>query len=346
MIKIIIIQFCFNNYQEPIMNQQMLCLAILTFFLGLCSLYYQNISHSNSQSKRNATTITTISDDYNSSITVNVPTKRIVAISSSDSELLLALGIEPVGLVNSKELPNSVQKEINKRNVMNTAITPNIEKIIQSDPDLLLGVNLPFQTAAKPIFQANNIPAIFHVSNSLNDSFNHILTVGYITGYTEKAQSLVTHYQKVLKDIQSKHKDTPKKKIIIVFGSPTSYQLATSNTYIGDLFKQIGAENAADQFILNKNNPSQYNDIMSGFIPLNLETMALLDCDEVYLVVYGNSKHEIDNFKNAFRTPAWNNIPAVQKGNFKVLPSNLFTFVTTARMDEVMWAAEKVLYEK
>ena len=54
---------------------------------------------------------------------------RVVSISSADSELLIALGVSPVGVVNSRELPVEVQAKIAQYPNMNSAVSPSIERI-------------------------------------------------------------------------------------------------------------------------------------------------------------------------------------------------------------------------
>jgi len=110
---------------------------------------------------------------------------------------------------------------------------------------------------------------------------------------------------------------------------------------VGDIFQRLGAKNVADVYL-----PQDVSEnALDGYIPLNLETMAVLDCDKVILINHGSSgEKDIAAFKKAFKTPAWQNVPAVANGNIEVLPGPLFASVPTARMDQVLLYAEKVLY--
>ena len=53
-----------------------------------------------------------IEDDTKQIVSLPSVASRVVSISSADSELLIALGVSPVGVVNSRELPAEVQAKI------------------------------------------------------------------------------------------------------------------------------------------------------------------------------------------------------------------------------------------
>ena len=224
---------------------------------------------------------------------------------------------------------------------MNSAVSPSIERIIMSDPNLVIGIAMPFQTALRKAFNENHIPSFYHLSSNYDDIMDHIRHVGAMTGHDREAAALVQKYNDILTEIIQRHKDESAPRVLIVFGTPTSYQLASSKTYVGDIFQRLGAKNVADVYL-----PQDVSEnALDGYIPLNLETMAVLDCDKVILINHGSSgEKDIAAFKKAFKTPAWQNVPAIANGNIEVLPGPLFASVPTARMDQVLLYAEKVLY--
>lgn len=282
-----------------------------------------------------------IEDDTKQIVSLPSVASRVVSISSADSELLIALGVSPVGVVNSRELPADVQAKIAQYPNMNSAVSPSIERIIMSDPNLVIGIAMPFQTALRKAFNANHIPSFYHLSSNYDGIMDHIRHVGIMTGHDREAAALVQKYNDILTEIIERHKDESAPRVLIVFGTPTSYQLASSKTYVGDIFQRLGVKNVADVYL-----PQDVSEnALDGYIPLNLETMAVLDCDKVILINHGsNGEKDIAAFKKAFKTPAWQNVPAVANGNIEVLPGPLFASVPTARMDQVLLYAEKVLY--
>lgn len=322
-----------------IINRPLACLLGITAFIGVCTCIIQGESRGVSSYGADAIRI---EDDTKEIVSLPVTAKRVVSISSADSELLIALGVNPVGVVNSKELPVDVQEKINQYPSMNSAVSPSIEKIIMADPNLVIGIAMPFQTALRKAFNENHIPSFYHLSANYDGINQHILHVGTMTGHTIEAQTLVKKYDDTLHEILQRHNNENKPRVLIVFGTPTSYQLASSKTYVGDIFKRLGADNVADVYLPE----TADEETLDGYIPLNLETMAVLDCDKVILLNHGSTGEEdIQVFKKAFKTPAWQNVPAIKNEHIAVLPSSLFSTVPTARMDQVLLYAEKVLYE-
>lgn len=320
-------------------NKPLACLLGITVVIGICTCIIQGES-------RGITSYVSdgikIEDDTKQTVFLPDVAERVVSISSADSELLIALGVNPVGVVNSKELPVDVQHKINRYPSMNSAVSPSVEKIIMADPNLVIGIAMPFQTALRKAFNENHIPSFYHLSANYDGINRHILNVGTMTGHTQEARALVQKYDDTLQAIVQRHNDDHKPRILIVFGTPTSYQLASSKTYVGDIFKRLGADNVADVYLTKNAN----EETLDGYIPLNLETMAILDCDKVILLNHGSAGEEdITAFKKAFKTPAWQNVPAIKNEHIAVLPGSLFSTVPTARMDQVLLYAEKVLYE-
>lgn len=320
-------------------NKPLACLLGITVVIGICTCIIQGES-------RGITSYVSdgikIEDDTKQTVFLPDVAERVVSISSADSELLIALGVNPVGVVNSKELPVDVQNKINRYPNMNSAVSPSIEKIIMADPNLVIGIAMPFQTVLRKAFNENHIPSFYHLSANYDGINRHILNVGTMTGHTQEARALVQKYDDTLQAIVQRHNDDHKPRILIVFGTPTSYQLASSKTYVGDIFKRLGADNVADVYLTKNAN----EETLDGYIPLNLETMAILDCDKVILLNHGSAGEEdITAFKKAFKTPAWQNVPAIKNEHIAVLPGSLFSTVPTARMDQVLLYAEKVLYE-
>lgn len=322
-----------------IINRPLLCLLGVTAVIGVCTCIVQGESRS---VKSYVSDGIKIEDDTKEIVYLPDVAERVVSISSADSELLIALGVNPVGVVNSKELPADVQDKINQYPSMNSAVSPSIEKIIMADPNLVIGIAMPFQTALRKAFNENHIPSFYHLSANYDGIKQHIMHVGTMTGHTEEAQALVQKYDDTLQAIIHRHNNESKPRILIVFGTPTSYQLASSKTYVGDIFKRLGADNVADVYLPE----TADEETLDGYIPLNLETMAVLDCDKVILLNHGSTGEEdIQAFKKAFKTPAWQSIPAIKNEHIAVLPGSLFSTVPTARMDRVLLYAEKVLYE-
>ncbi|MFR1902820.1 MAG: hypothetical protein ACLSXY_01715 [Veillonella sp.] len=65
---------------------------------------------------------------------------------------------------------------------MNSAVSPSIERIIMSDPNLVIGIAMPFQTALRKAFNAIIFLALPLILN-YDDIMDHIRHVGTMTGH-------------------------------------------------------------------------------------------------------------------------------------------------------------------
>lgn len=311
----------------------------------------------------------TVVDTTDTTVSIKKAAKRVVTLTGADSELLLKLGKKPVGVVVSDSTPEFVKKDLEKIPNMGKVVGPSLELILDQKPDLIIGSGMSFQTKMRKSFSKEGIPAYFHVARSYDDVMKQILDIGELTGQEKEAKELVESYKNKLNEIKERHKNEPKERILIVFGTPVSYYLATSNTYVGDVFRLIGAKNEADEFLVigdikddgnlekavderskekradDKVKSGEAAKVTNGFVALNVETMAQLNPDRVFIVMHGQGKNVEEKFKNAFKSSVWRNIPAIKNGNIEILPAELFSTIPTARIDKVLEYLEGALYE-
>lgn len=333
------------------MNKKIFTLFLLLIAIACGSYFVQQ--HAPDKIIASAGQISVV-DGINEKVSLPKAAQSVVSMTAGDSELLDKLGVEPKGVVLSRDLPKDVMKKLSKYPNMGSTTGPSVERILQAKPDLVIGVAMPFQTTLRKTFSENGIPSYYHIAHSYDEIMKQITDIGKLTGKNKEAEALVSSYDANLKSIQERVKDKKKPRIIVVFGTPVSYQLATSETFVGDIFKKLGAINVADQYIKSNNHKTASEkdkenvaaSMMEGFIPLNLETMSVLDADMVLIVMHGSSEGAAEAFKKAFRSPAWKNIPAIRDGKVYVLPGELFAFVPTARMNAVLNYGEEILYGK
>ncbi len=120
-----------------IINKPLLCLLGIVAVVGS---FTTGISFEGKREVFSEAGAIQIEDDTKQIVSLPSVASRVVSISSADSELLIALGVSPVGVVNSRELPAEVQAKIAQYPNMNSAVSPSIERIIMSDPNLVIGI--------------------------------------------------------------------------------------------------------------------------------------------------------------------------------------------------------------
>lgn len=185
----------------------------------------------------------TVTDDLGREITIYAEPRRIISLAPSNTEILFALGLgdRVVGVTNYCDYPPEAQQ----KEKIGGPWTPDIEKIVALQPDLILaaGVN--------PIQVIDNLAGlgltVFGIeATDLNDLLNDISTVGLITNRQTEAQALVTEMQERIEAVTTKTAGlSPQQKprtMHIMWHEPlwTSGQ----GTFIHDLIEKAGGVNA------------------------------------------------------------------------------------------------------
>jgi iron complex transport system substrate-binding protein len=138
--------------------------------------------------------------------------QRIVCLTTETVEVLYLLGEQEriVGISGFTTRPPIARKEKPKISGFTSA---NIDKILALDPDLVLCFsNLQADIAAALIKAGCQL----HVFNqrSLAETLQMILTVGDLTGASDKAQVLVAHYQSLLDTARAQSAAWSRKPIV------------------------------------------------------------------------------------------------------------------------------------
>ncbi|EAB7982301.1 ABC transporter substrate-binding protein, partial [Salmonella enterica subsp. enterica] len=89
-----------------IINKPLLCLLGIVAVVGTFTTV---ISFESKREVFSEAGAVQIEDDTKQIVSLPSVASRVVSISSADSELLITLGVSPVGVVNSRELPKDVQ---------------------------------------------------------------------------------------------------------------------------------------------------------------------------------------------------------------------------------------------
>ena len=179
-------------------------------------------------------------DDLGRLVAINGTPQRIISLAPSNTEILFALclGDKVVGVTDWCDYPPEAQ-EIEK--VMGYS-TPNIEKIIALNPDLILA------GYGNPIEVVNTLDGlgltVFGIKTTdLDDLLNDIKTVGEITDKEVEAQALTSEMASKIKavtDVTSELEQRPR-VFYIIWNDPL--QTAGSGTFIHELIEKGGGVN-------------------------------------------------------------------------------------------------------
>jgi len=163
---------------------------------------------------------------------------RIVSLSPTATESLFAIGAGPqvVAVDDQSDYPKRAPR------TSLSGYTPNVEAIAGYRPDLVvlsddandvvaglgkLGIRVLLQPAAK----------------NLGEAYAEIRQLGAVTGHRRGAAKVVTAMKKTIAKVV---KSTPKRRFSVYHELTPDFYSATSNTFIGRIYKLFGLRNIAD----------------------------------------------------------------------------------------------------
>ena len=184
----------------------------------------------------------TVTDDLGRQITIMAEPMRIISLAPSNTEILFALnlGDRIVGVTNYCNYPpEALYKER-----IGGPWTPNIEKIVALQPDLILAAGVNPISVIETL--ENMGLTVFGIEASdLNDVLNDIQKVGLITNREDEANVLIQEMAERIEAITSKTAGlSPQQKprtIHIMWHDPV--WTSGRGTFIHDLIEKAGGVN-------------------------------------------------------------------------------------------------------
>lgn len=186
----------------------------------------------------------TAKDSKGKEVVIEKEPKRIISVAPSVTELVYAMGKgdELVGRTDYCDYPEDAKKVQS----IGSLTDPNIEKIIELKPDVVVASTHFKDDVAKKLTDLGIKIVVIYNANDLNGAFDSMITLGQIINAQDKANALVTSMKKKIDDIKEKvkGKETPKAYYVVGFGKSGDYT-ATGETFIAQMLKAAGGDNIA-----------------------------------------------------------------------------------------------------
>ena len=263
--------------------------------------------------------------------------KRIVMLNASNLELFYAVGGADliVGKPTSQALSDEIQLATQNAAEIGVIHSPDIEKILELKPDLVVGVNVPFHHSLIPILEAANIPLLVKSLDTYEEVIDTLAFYGELIGQetraTEQIASVKSKYEAAL--ALSQGKVAPSN--LMIWGSAESFSMATGQSFVGDLVNRLGGNNIADA--LGKD--------AGSFVPVCMEYIAKTNPEVIFLITHSSDEKVNQKFRQELNQhPAWQGIRAVQNNRVYTLPYQLFAVNPGTRVAEAMEILANRLY--
>lgn len=185
-----------------------------------------------------------IVDAYGRKIKVEKEPQRIISIAPNITEILFKLELNEkiIGRSTYCDYPS----EVKNIEIVGGMMDPNLEKILNLNPDLIL-VSTHFNKKMLEKIESFGIPIIgIYGEEKFSGLYDVIKKVAKITNKEEKSKEIINNIQKRLKIIKKRMENKEKVKLyyVISYGRYGDYT-AGGNTYINDMIEIAGGENIA-----------------------------------------------------------------------------------------------------
>ncbi|MCB2359458.1 ABC transporter substrate-binding protein [Clostridium estertheticum] len=187
-------------------------------------------------------------DSYNRTITIEKEPKRIIAIAPNITEGIYALG-KGTSLVGRSDYDDYPAKA-NKVTSVGGLLKPNIEKIVELKPDVVIASTHFDKDVIKKLEGLNIKVVVIYGEENFAGVYDTMSKLGQIVNASDKALLIISDMQKKVADVTKKVKGAKKPTVYYVAGFGKSGDFtAGKDTFIGNMIDMAGGENAAKDVV-------------------------------------------------------------------------------------------------
>lgn len=188
-----------------------------------------------------------VTDDLDREVVIDNKPQRIISLAPSHTETLFALGAgnRVVGVTEYADYPQEAKK-INK---VGTIKEPNVEKIIQLQPDLVLAAGITPKEVITRLSELG-IDVVGLNPIDVSEIIESISLIGKVTGQTEEADRITTKMrnkvEEITETVEKNIEDDQRPEVFYEIWRKPLYT-AGPETFIDNLIHLAGGVNIAHQ---------------------------------------------------------------------------------------------------
>lgn len=259
--------------------------------------------------------------------------QRVVALDPHALDLLLSLGVQPVGyaehryaLVGSPQSgkPMAEIKYLGDRITSNpvyvgTLQTPSLEAILRLNPELILG-QITDESLYANLSRVAPVLFPFKGEPSLNQWQQSLPTLGKVFGREQRARQVIEqHTQRVATakaELEPIARDS--NVLLLEISGLDAIEVFTDGTFPGALLKELGF-----QLVIPEQRLLGATDVMN----LSLETLPQLNADRIIVMASGGSG--VEKIKQEWgQNPILRSLPASRAGHVYFVDYQLWSRIT------------------
>ena len=244
--------------------------------------------------------------------------ERIISLTDGDTDALLALGIEPVGVSNGRgsDTPPRYLIDYLAEDYVSVGafFQPNLEIVLELEPDLIL---FSYGDYAEPelMEQLNAIAPVF-VPVGGDDGWQDLfVAVGEAVNMEAEVDTFFTDYESRIAELnQTVEADT---QFLIARWSAEGPQVMAPYIFAPAILQEIG-------LVM----PDEIPDLQEGHAhsaPLSLETLNILDTDWLFMGTLQAEGEAAEALESVFENPIFQTLEVVQNDQVVVVDGSIWT---------------------
>ncbi|WP_371377776.1 ABC transporter substrate-binding protein [Sporomusa aerivorans] len=279
----------------------------------------------------------TVTDGAGRRVAVPEQPQRVVALNASNIDLYLGAGGKLAGRAATNTLPAAVRAAVQAVPTVGLPPNPNLEQLVALKPDLVLAANIPFHHVLLPVLEKAGIPILMQTLDSYQQVLDTLAFYGELTGQPDKAAAEIARIENRYNAAVASAKGKPAPRVLILWGTTESFNMALSNSFAGDLVKRLGGVNVAEA--------AENTAAAGGYAPLSLEFVVKAKPEVILFITHSSDEKVEAKFRSQLASqPAWQGIEAVRQNRVYKLPYHLFAVNPGTQVGDAVAVLAGLLY--
>ncbi|MDQ8703717.1 iron-siderophore ABC transporter substrate-binding protein [Streptomyces sp. LHD-70] len=256
-----------------------------------------------------------VTDATGKKVQVPADPKNVVALSEMDLDSSLALGVKPVGLTagrGQKGAPEYLAGEAKGIPVVGAVTGPDIEKVLQAKPDVILAGQLADQQVLEQLSEI--APTVVTVDRT--KSWKKALSLtGQVLGKENEAKDFLADYDKKTAELKKNLGGNAGATVSVARYSAKGTAVMQQGVFISDVLGDLGFKR-----------PGIQNDKGQGHsTPLSDEDLKQIDADWLFVGTLASTGKDADLFGELKDKAAYQQLDAVKDGHVTEIDGSKWT---------------------
>ena len=209
------------------------------------------------------------------------------------------MGVQPIGVSLGRQLPNYLTEKIDSIELVGTSEQPNLEKIYQLNPDLIVGLELYGESIYPELSQI--APTAVGKWSGYPDWREYFNFVARVLGKENEAKTVWNNYDRRIEELKTALGSSLQDiEVSFAYACCGVISIDTENSFSGSIMKEI---------VIRR--PKSHAAVADGLVILSEERIPDIDADILFLSVY-NDEESAKILANLQQKPLWNQLKAVQ----------------------------------